>query len=324
MKFSRRLANVAIPIFAISLGALATTGCGRESTDERIVLGFSQIGAESEWRTANTESIKAAAATSNIDLRFADAQQKQENQIKALRSFIAQKVDVIAFSPVVATGWDTVLVEARDAGIPVILTDRAVSSDPSLYVGFLGSDFVEEGRKAGRWVSGKFAAGQDVNVVELQGTVGSAPASDRKKGFEEIIAVNPRIRIIRSQTGDFTRTKGKEAMEAILKSEKRKIQVLYAHNDDMAIGAIQAIEEAGLKPGKDILIVSIDAVKGAFEAMIAGKLNATIECNPLLGPQLMTSVAEVVAGRPIAKRIVVEETMFTMETAKQYIQTRKY
>jgi simple sugar transport system substrate-binding protein len=320
MKFSRRLAGL-----AVSLIALAAAGCTRETADDRIVLGFSQIGAESEWRTANTESIKAAAATSNIDLRFADAQQKQENQIKALRSFIAQKVDVIAFSPVVATGWDTVLMEARDAHIPVILTDRAVTSDASLYTGFLGSDFVEEGRKAGRWVSEKFAnASQDVNIVELQGTVGSAPANDRKKGFEEIIAANPHLKIIRSQTGDFTRTKGKEAMEAFLKSETRKIHVLYAHNDDMAIGAIQAIEEAGLKPGQDILIVSIDAVKGAFEAMIAGKLNATIECNPLLGPQLMTSVAEVVAGRPIAKRIVVEETMFTMETAKQYIQTRKY
>jgi ABC-type sugar transport system substrate-binding protein len=311
--------------FAILALSMLSASCARENTDERIVLGFSQIGAESEWRTANTESIKAAAITSNIDLRFADAQQKQENQIKALRSFIAQKVDVIAFSPVVATGWDTVLMEARDAHIPVILTDRAVTSDPALYVGFLGSDFVEEGRKAGRWVSEKFAtATQDVNIVELQGTVGSAPANDRKKGFEEILAANPHLKIIRSQTGDFTRTKGKEAMEAILKSESRKIHVLYAHNDDMAIGAIQAIEEAGLKPGTDILIVSIDAVKGAFEAMIAGKLNATIECNPLLGPQLMTSVAEVVAGRPIAKRIVVEETMFTMETAKQTIQTRKY
>jgi simple sugar transport system substrate-binding protein len=307
--------------------ALMIAGCSRQkdAEDQRIVLGFSQIGAESEWRTANTESIKSAAITSNIDLRFTDAQQKQENQIKALRSFIAQKVDVIAFSPVVATGWDTVLMEARNAGIPVILTDRAVSSDPSLYAGFLGSDFVEEGRKAGRWVLEQFKdAKGDVNIVELQGTVGAAPAIDRKKGFEEIIASDPRFKIIRSQSGDFTRIKGKEAMESILKSESRKIQVLYAHNDDMAIGAIQAIEEAGIQPGKEIKIVSIDAVKGAFEAMIAGKLNATIECNPLLGPQLMTSVAEVVAGRPIAKRIVVEETMFTMETAKQYIQSRKY
>ncbi len=321
MNFSRRL----LPILSLTLGALLVASCARDPKDQRIVLGFSQIGAESEWRTANTESIKAAAATMNIDLRFADAQQKQENQIKALRTFIAQKVDVIAFSPVVSTGWDTVLMEAKGAGIPVILTDRAVTSDPALYVGFIGSDFVEEGRKAGRWVSERFKdAQEDVNIVELQGTVGSAPANDRKVGFEEIIAANPHLKIVRSQSGDFTRAKGKETMEAILKSETRKIHVLYAHNDDMAIGAIQAIEEAGLKPGKEILIVSIDAVKGAFEAMIAGKLNATIECNPLLGAQLMTAVTEVVAGRPIPKRIVVEETMFTMETAQQYIQTRKY
>ena len=318
MKFSRRA------LLTVPLATLLLASCAREKPDERIVLGFSQIGAESEWRTANTESIKTAAATMNIDLRFADAQQKQENQIKALRTFIAQKVDVIAFSPVVATGWDTVLREAKAAGIPVILTDRAVTSDPSLYVGFLGSDFIEEGRKAGRWVSETFKDTTDVNIVELQGTVGSAPANDRKTGFEEAIAANPHLKIIRSQSGDFTRAKGKETMEAILKSESRKMHVLYAHNDDMAIGAIQAIEEAGYRPGKDIFIVSIDAVKGAFEAMIAGKLNATIECNPLLGPQLMTSVAEVVAGRPIPKRIVVDETMFTMDTARQFIQTRKY
>jgi simple sugar transport system substrate-binding protein len=300
--------------------------CSRGAPEKnRIVLGFSQIGAESEWRTANTESIKSAAQMMDIDLRFSDAQQKQENQIKALRSFIAQRVDVIAFSPVVETGWDTVLQEARAAKIPVILTDRAVTADPSLYIGFIGSDFVEEGRKAGRIVNDRFkdAAG-DVNIVELQGTVGSAPANDRKQGFDEIIAANPHLKILRSQSGDFTRSKGKEVMEAFLKAEGRKINVLFAHNDDMAIGAIQAIEAAGIQPGKDIFIVSIDAVKGAFDAMIAGTLNATIECNPLLGPQLMTSVAEVVAGRPIPKRIVVDEQVFTKETAKQHIQSRKY
>jgi simple sugar transport system substrate-binding protein len=320
MNATRRIATL-----TLSVGLLLVAACGKQAKDERIVLGFSQIGAESEWRTANTESIKSAALTHNIDLRFADAQQKQENQIKALRSFIAQKVDVIAFSPVVETGWDTVLTEARDAGVPVILTDRAVTADPSLYVGFIGSDFVEEGRKAARWVVEQVEdPAQQVNILELEGTVGSAPANDRKKGFAEILSAHPNFRIVRSQSGDFTRSKGKEAMEAMLKAETGKIHVLYAHNDDMAIGAIQAIEEAGLKPGKDLLIVSIDAVKGAFEAMIAGKLNATIECNPLLGPHLMTAVTEVVAGRPIPKRIVVEEAMFTMERAKQHIQTRKY
>jgi len=321
MNFSRRIAALA----AFTLAGALLAGCAKEKQDERIVLGFSQIGAESEWRTANTESIKSAALTSNIDLRFSDAQQKQENQIKALRTFIAQKVDVIAFSPVVETGWDTVLQEARAARIPVILTDRAVTADSSLYVGFIGSDFVEEGRKAGRWVVEKFKdATEDVNIVELQGTVGSAPANDRKKGFEEIIAANPHLKIVRSQSGDFTRSKGKEVMEAFLKAEAKPIHLLYAHNDDMAIGAIQAIEEAGKRPGSEILVVSIDAVKGAFEAMIAGKLNVTIECNPLLGPQLMTSVTEVVSGRPIPKRIVVDEQVFTMETAKQQIQSRKY
>ncbi len=322
MKSSRRTIFTAA---VVACGLTLLGGCGREKQDDRIVLGFSQIGAESEWRTANTESIKSAAATMNIDLRFADAQQKQENQIKALRTFIAQKVDVIAFSPVVETGWDTVLMEAKAANIPVILTDRSVTADPTLYAGFIGSDFVEEGRKAGRWVAERFKDGSDdVNIVELQGTVGAGPAIDRKKGFEEIISANPRFKIIRSQSGDFTRSKGKEVMEAFLKAETRKIHVLFAHNDDMAIGAIQAIEEAGLKPGHDILIVSIDAVKGAFEAMIAGKLNVTIECNPLLGPQLMTSVTEVVARRPIPRRIVVEEQVFPMETAKQHIQSRKY
>jgi simple sugar transport system substrate-binding protein len=293
---------------------------------KKITLGFSQIGAESEWRTANSESIKSAAKEAGIDLKFSDAQQKQENQIKAIRSFIAQKVDVIAFSPVVETGFETVLREAKAAKIPVILTDRAVNvKDDSLFVTFMGSDFLEEGRKAGRWLTEymKNKPG-DVNIVELQGTVGSAPAIDRKKGFEEIIKSQPRFKIIRSQTGDFTRAKGKEVMEAFLKAEGNKINVLFAHNDDMAIGAIQAIEEAGMKPGKDITIVSIDAVKGAFEAMMQGKLNCTVECSPLLGPQLMSAVKDVVAGKPVPKRIVTKEGIFPMEVAAKEFPNRKY
>jgi simple sugar transport system substrate-binding protein len=292
-----------------------------------LVIGFSQVGAESEWRTANTVSIKDAAKKEGITLKFADAQQKQENQVKAIRSFIAQRVDVIAFSPVVESGWDTVLLEAKRAKIPVILTDRAVKvADPSLYVTFLGSDFVEEGRRAGRWLVERQKKTPDavLNIVELQGTVGSAPALDRKNGFEEVIAGNPKLKVIRSQTGDFTRAKGKEVMEAFLKAEGKKINVLYAHNDDMAIGAIQAIEEAGLKPGKDILVISIDGVKGAFEAMIAGKLNVTVECNPLLGPQLMQLAKDVVAGKPVPKRVVTQESVFPAEVAAKEFPNRKY
>jgi simple sugar transport system substrate-binding protein len=291
-----------------------------------IVLGFAQVGAESEWRTANTESIKSSAKEAGIDLKFSDAQQKQENQIKAIRSYIAQKVDVIAFSPVVETGWETVLVEAKNAKIPVVLTDRAISSkDDSLYVTFIGSDFTEEGRKAGRWLVEKEKGNPGpINIVELQGTVGSAPAIDRKKGFEEIIKSDPKFKIIRSQTGDFTRAKGKEVMEAFLKAEGKKINVLYAHNDDMAIGAIQAIEEAGMKPGKDIIIISVDGVKGAFEAMMAGKLNVSVECSPLLGPQLMSVVKDIKAGKSVPKRIVTQESIFPMEVAAKEFPNRKY
>jgi ABC-type sugar transport system substrate-binding protein len=292
-----------------------------------LTIGFSQVGAESEWRTANTASIKDAAKRAGVTLKFADAQQQQQNQVKALRSFIAQRVDVIAFSPVVETGWETVLREAKNAKIPVILTDRSVKvSDPSLYVSFIGSDFVEEGRRAGRWLMdyARKHGDKPLNIVELQGTTGAAPAIDRKTGFQEIIGANPKLKIIRSQTGDFTRAKGKEVMEAFLKSEGKNINVLYAHNDDMAIGAIQAIEEAGLKPGTDIAIVSIDGVRGAFEAMKAGKLNVTVECNPLLGPLLIQTAQDVVAGKPVPKRIVVTEGVFPAELAAKELPNRKY
>jgi len=317
MKLVARRAVLAAALALPSLSALAAP----------LVMGFSQVGAESEWRTANTASVKSAAKEAGITLKFADAQQKQENQVKAIRSFIAQKVDVIAFSPVVESGWDTVLKEAQKAGIPVILTDRAVKvSDPSLYVTFIGSDFVEEGRKAARWLLERAAKTPNaaLNIVELQGTVGSAPAIDRKKGFEEVIKTNPKLQIIRSQSSEFTRAKGKEVMESFLKQRDKKIDVLYAHNDDMAIGAIQAIEEAGLKPGKDIVIISIDAVKGAFEAMMAGKLNVSVECSPLLGPQLMQAVKDLKAGKTLPRRIVTEEGIFPMEVAAKEFPKRKY
>lgn len=295
------------------------------AADKKITLGFAQVGAESEWRTANTVSIKDAAKEAGIELKFSDAQQKQENQIKAIRSYIAQKVDVIAFAPVVTTGWDTVLKEAKAAKIPVILTDRNIETkDPSLYVTMIGSDFAEEGQKAAQWLIDNYKKpGDVVNIVELQGTVGSAPAIDRKKGFEEVIKKDARFKITRSQTGDFTRAKGKEVMEAFLKTDKN-IQVLFAHNDDMAIGAIQAIEAAGMKPGQDIIIVSIDAVKGAFEAMMAGKLNVSVECNPQLGPQLMTVVKEVLEGKEQPRWVKTKESVFPMETAAKEFPNRKY
>jgi simple sugar transport system substrate-binding protein len=318
-RFPRRQA-----LAALAGAALALAFAGPAQAQKKLTLGFAQVGAESEWRTANTASIKDAAAKAGVNLKFSDAQQKQENQIKAIRSFIAQKVDVIAFAPVVTTGWDTVLKEAKAAKIPVVLTDRSIeTSDPSLYVTMIGSDFTEEGRKAAKWMLDN-VKGDAVNIVELQGTVGSAPAIERKKGFEEVIAGKGNYKIIRSQTGDFTRAKGKEVMEAFLKAEGKKINVLYAHNDDMAIGAIQAIEEAGMKPGKDVIVISVDAVKGAFEAMMAGKMNVSVECNPLLGPQLMEIARDVAAGKQLPKRINTKEGIFTADVAAKEFPNRKY
>ncbi|WP_220447135.1 ABC transporter substrate-binding protein [Nonomuraea deserti] len=300
-------------------------GDGSGGGDGSITMGFSQVGAESGWRTANTKSVQESAKAAGITLKFSDAQQKQENQIKAIRSFVQQRVDVIAFSPVVESGWDTVLKEAKNAKIPVILTDRAVDSkDTTLYKTFLGSDFIEEGKKAGQWLVEEYKdVTETVNIVELQGTTGSAPANDRKAGFAEVIGAEPKFKIIASQTGDFTRAKGKEVMEAFLKSNP-DIDVLYAHNDDMGLGAIEAIEGAGKTPGQDIKIITVDAVKDGMQALADGKINFIVECSPLLGPQLMDLAKKVVKGEQVPARVVTEETTFTQEQAKQVLSTRQY
>jgi ABC-type sugar transport system substrate-binding protein len=320
----------------VLVGGLAACGSSSDGGGSKgsggsgdITMGFSQVGAESGWRSANTTSIRDSAKADGIDLKFSDAQQKQENQIKALRSYIQQKVDVIAFSPVVETGWDSVLQEAKRAKIPVILTDRSVDSkDDSLYATFLGSDFVEEGKKAGKWLVDN-AADSDVdgngtiNVVELEGTTGAAPAIDRKEGFTDATKSDSKIKVVASQTGDFTRDGGKKVMESFLKSQK-DIDVVYAHNDDMGLGAIEAIEAAGKVPGKDIKIITIDAVKDGMTALSEGKINYIVECNPLLGPQLMDLAKQVVAGDDVPKRVVTKETAFDQATAKQVLADRQY
>jgi len=291
-------------------------------TYEDLVIGFAQIGAESEWRTANTESIKETADQLGIELKFSDAQQKQENQIKALREFIAEKVDLIGISPVVETGWDEVFQEAKDAGIPIILVDRAAAVSGDLFVTLLGSDFLEEGRNAAREMV-KLTDGK-ANIVELVGTIGSAPANDRYQGFREVLAGYPNMVIIDSESGDFTRARGYEVMASFLKKHGNTIDALFAHNDDMAVGAIQAIEEAGLRPGVDIKIVSVDAARGAFEAMIAGKLNVTVECNPLLGPQFFELALKVINGEPVPRRVPSKESIFFPDNALEILPGRKY
>ncbi|GAB3261413.1 ABC transporter substrate-binding protein [Kineosporia babensis] len=316
---------------ALLVSALAACGddeggdAGGGGGDGKLVLGFAQVGAESGWRTANTKSIQESAAEAGYELKFSDAQGKQENQIKAIRSFITQRVDVIAFSPVVESGWDTVLKEAQDAEIPVILTDRAIDSpDESLYESFIGSDFVLEGEKAGEWLVEEYKdETEPVNIVELQGTPGAAPANDRKAGFAEVIKADPKFKVIASQTGQFTRTDGKQVMETFLNSND-DIDVLYAHNDDMGLGAIEAIEAAGLEPGKDIKIITVDAVKDGMTALSEGKINFIVECSPLLGPQLMELAQTVADGGTVEKRVLTEETTFTPEQAKEVLPERQY
>jgi len=315
-------------LLGLAIALVATTAY---AAPKKWVVGFSQIGSESEWRTADTASVQNAFKEDpSFELIYSDAQQKQENQIKALRSFIARKVNVILFTALVETGYGPVLQEAKQAGIPVVMIDRDVAeADRHLRLTIMGSDFIKEGQKAGNWLAdylkkkGLDDGTKQINIAELQGTTGSAPAIDRKKGFEEILQKHSNWKITRSQTGNFTSSEGKAVMEAFLKADKN-IQVLYAHNDQMALGAIQAIKEAGLKPGKDIIIVSIDGVKGAFEAMVRGELNASIECSPLLGPQALQAVKDLRAGKKLPGRIWTIEGIFDETNAKEALPSRQY
>jgi simple sugar transport system substrate-binding protein len=314
---------VLLPLLASCSDSAGRSGVERRSP---VVLGFSQPVAGANWNTANTESIRKAALGAGIELRLEDAQRSQEKQVAALRSFVEQRVDVIAFSPVVETGWEAVLREIRSARIPVILLDRAIEvGDESLYVSLVGSDFIEQGRRAGRWLlEHTREVPGEIGIAELQGSVGSAPANDRKQGFAEIISPVPRYRIIRSQSADFDRARAREVMAEFLRLDGRRIRVLFAHSDTMALGAIEAIEAAGFKPGSDILVISIEGNRKALEAIVAGKLNVTVECSPLLGPQLIAVTKEVVAGRPVPRRVITQESVFTRENAAAELPNRAY
>ncbi len=291
-----------------------------------LTVGFSQIGSESGWRAAETAVSKVEAEKRGVTLKISDAQQKQENQIKAVRSFIAQGVDAIFIAPVVQTGWGPVLEEAKDYGIPVFLLDRGIAvEDDSLYMTAVTADNVLEGAVAGKWLIDT-VKGKNCNVVELQGTVGASVAIDRKKGFSDAVDKVSNIQIVRTQSGEFTRSKGKEVMESFIKAESngKNICAVFAHNDDMAIGAIQAIKEAGLKPGSDILIVSIDAVPDIFKAMMNGEANATVELTPnMAGPALDALIAYKEKGTTPPKKIVTESNLYLPADAKAQLEMKK-
>jgi simple sugar transport system substrate-binding protein len=288
-----------------------------------ITVGFAQTGAESAWRTANTVSIRTEAEKRGVVLKFSDGQSKQENQIRALRSFITQKVDAIILAPIVETGWEPVLREARRAGIPVILESRTIKvSDDSLYATFIGSNFLEEGRMAAEWLVRR--TGGKGNILEIQGEPGSAPANERRLAFAQAIAPHPGLRIIDAQSGDFRRSGGKEVMEAMLKKHGRDIDIVYAHNDDMGLGAIQAIEAAGLQPGKDVIIVTVDAIREGIKAVVDGRMNCVVEYNPMFGPKVFDSVEKLLAGHAVPKVIYNRDELFDATNAARVLNSREY
>jgi simple sugar transport system substrate-binding protein len=306
------------------LGCVAAAGVMMAaSSASAITIGFSQVGSESDWRTAFSADMKAEAQKRGIELKFSDAQQKEENQLKAVRSFIAQKVDAIIIAPVVVTGWDQVLKEARDAKIPVFIADRAVDSDPSLFISRIAADFNLEGRLAGAWLAQ--ASKGSCTVVELQGTVGSAPAIERKKGFEAVVSQFPNMKIVRSQSGNFTTSGGKEVMESFIKATDglKGVCAVFAHNDNMMLGAIQAMKEAGLRPGKDQLIVSVDCVPDIFKAMVAGESNASVELKSDIGKYIFDVVQGYLGGKQdYPKWVLIPSDLHTPADAADVIKKR--
>ena len=295
---------------------------------EKLILGFSQIGSESAWRTRNTQSIFEAAEQEGIQILFDDAQQKQENQLKAIRSFIVYQVDVIAFVPIVEDGWDNVLQEAKEAGIPVILVDRQINADPSLYAGFLGENGLEEGRRAARYLINKCRnRNGDVLIYEMSGTENSSVVRDRAAGFREIINTDSKFKIIHSENGDFLRSRGKEMIENLIEESreppktgrfktdglyynKTKIDAIYSHNDSMTLGLLDSIENYGINT-KNTIIISVDAEQKSIDALTQGKLNCVVECNPNLGPMLMHLVKQIAEGKTIPRITYNDETVFT-------------
>jgi simple sugar transport system substrate-binding protein len=310
--------GAAQPAAAKPFGAAA---CAPNCKYSDMTMCFPQLGAESDWRTADTSSFKNEAEKDGFKLVFSDAQQHQENQISAIRACIQQGVSVIALPPVVEDGWEAVLTEAKNAGIPVIIVDRSVSADPSLYAAHIGSNMDLEGQRAAAEFNKKFPNG--ASVLELSGTTGSGAAVGRAKGFRE--KLNSNIKILDSQTGNFTRAEALPVMQAFLKKYKAgtDFQGIFIHNDDMGIGAIEALKAAGVKPG-DLFIVSVDGTRGGFQAMIDGWFQADVECNPLLGPQVADMALKLMNGQTIDREVLTNETVYYPDNAAELLPTRKY
>ncbi len=301
--------------------AFGEAACAPNCTYKDMVMCFPQLGAESDWRTADTASFKSEAEKDGFQLVFSDAQQKQENQISAVRACIQQGVSVIALPPVVEDGWDAALTEAHNAGIPVIIVDRSVSADKSLYVSHIGSDMELEGKRAAAEFNKLLPDGGA--ILEVSGTTGSGAAVGRAKGFREDL--NPNIKILDSQTGNFTRAEALPVVQAFLQKYKAgtDFQGILFHNDDMGLGGIEALKAAGVKPG-DLKIVSVDGTRGGFQAMVDGWFQADVECNPLLGPQVADMSLKIMNGQAVDANVLTNETVYYPDNAAELLPTRQY
>ena len=317
-------------LFVVAVMVLAACGGGAEEAGAScapnceytdMTFCYPQLGAESDWRTANTASFKETSGELGVRLIFSDAQQKQENQISAMRACIQQEVDVIGLPPVVEDGWDAVLTESKNAGIPVIIVDRSVSADESLYASHIGSDMFLEGQRAAEEFNKAMPDGGA--VLELSGTTGSGAAVGRAEGFRN--KLNDNITILDSQTGNFTRAEALPVMQAFLQKYTPGVyfQGIFIHNDDMGIGAIEALKAAGVQPG-DLFIVSVDGTRGGFQAMVDGWFQADVECNPLLGPQVMEMALKLMNGEEIDREVLTNETVYYPDNAAELLPTRKY
>ena len=318
-------------VFSILFAVLLLlTGCGKskeEPGNAKLVLGFSQIGSESAWRIGNTKDIEEQAEAYGIGLMLENANQKQENQIAAIRRFIAYQVDVIAFSPVVEEGWDNVLKEAKDAGIPVILVDRDINTEQEgLTTCLIGADFYKEGVMAAEYLIRKAdrLGLEQVNIVEITGTENSTPMRQRQAGFMDTIAADSRMCVLESIDGDFLKSRGEECMRYYLEKYGDTIDVVFSHNDEMTIGALPEIENAGLAPGKDIIIISIDGGQEAINVLKEGKINCVVECTPKLGRELMETALKLKNGEQVETVIHPKEQVFSDEIDVSQIGPRGY
>ena len=315
---------------AITCLSVALSSCRKNNTrqeEQDLLLGFSQIGSESAWRIGNTNDIEKQAEKYGVGLMFENANQKQENQIDAIRRFIAYKVDVIAFSPIVEEGWDNVLTEAKEAGIPVILVDRDISSDKEgLTTCLIGADFYKEGVMAGEYLIRKAdALGLDtVNIVEITGTDNSTPMRQRQAGFADAIASDSRMHVLESIDGDFLKSRGAECMRSLLEKYGDQIDVVYSHNDEMTLGAIPEIEKAGFVPGQDMIIISVDGGQDAIDVLKQGKINCVVECTPKLGKEVMETAIKLKNGETVDKVIHPEERIFSDEQDLSNLEPRGY